>query len=485
MDNTTDLGVLLASRYPLLLVETQEEQRFLEILRAVARKGGMAVWTWSATRGLAVDGGDPIYLTTNPHQALAFVEDITAPAVFVFADAHPVLQDPLVVRRVKEAAQRLEGGQTLILTAPEHRLPPELAGLAHLWRLKPPTREELGALVKRMLDELAGRNFPVAIGPSHIDQIVESLTGLTIAEAARLVQQAAFADGQITPEDVSLIRAAKAELLNVDGVLELVESEVGTLDEVGGLDGLKRWLELRHQARSAGAELEAPRGLLLTGVPGCGKSLVAKTLARTWSLPLVLLDPSRLYSKYIGESEQRLDRALVTVEAMAPAVLWIDEIEKGFAASDGGDGGVSRRLLGTFLRWMQDRPEGVFLVATANDVASLPPELLRKGRFDEVFFVDLPGEEARTQILEIHLSRRGLDPAAFDLAKLTELSHGFSGAEIEAAVVGASYRAYKDEHSLDTESLAAEFHATVPLSVSRAEDVARLRAWAETRAVRA
>jgi SpoVK/Ycf46/Vps4 family AAA+-type ATPase len=277
------------------------------------------------------------------------------------------------------------------------------------------------------------------------------------------------------------------ELLDSDGVLELVPATSGTLDRVAGLAGLKRWLSLRGRAvgseRAREMGLDPPRGILLTGVPGCGKSLVAKTLAVTWGRPLLLLDPARIYRKYVGESEQRLEAALRTAEAMAPTVLWIDEIEKGFATGGDADGGVSHRLLGTFLRWMQDRPDGVFLVATADDVAALPPEFLRKGRFDEVFFVDLPGSEARRAVFEIQLKARKHDPGHFDLAALARATEGFSGAEIEAVVVGALYRAFAASTDLTTADLAAEAAAVVPLSVSRAEEVAALRAWAAERAV--
>jgi SpoVK/Ycf46/Vps4 family AAA+-type ATPase len=254
------------------------------------------------------------------------------------------------------------------------------------------------------------------------------------------------------------------------------------------LEGLKGWLDLRTRAiqdpgaaRRAG--LEPPRGILLTGVPGCGKSLAAKALAATWNRPLVLLDPARVYRKYVGESEQRLAGALETAEAMAPIVLWIDEIEKAFATAGDGDGGVSRRLLGSFLRWMQDRADGVFIVATANDVKALPPEFLRKGRFDEMFFVDLPGPDARRDILRLHIRERNMEPDAFDLERLTAITNGFSGAEIEAIVVGGLYRAFAAEEPPETGHLGAEAAATVPLSRSRREDVARLRAWAAGRAV--
>jgi SpoVK/Ycf46/Vps4 family AAA+-type ATPase len=229
--------------------------------------------------------------------------------------------------------------------------------------------------------------------------------------------------------------------------------------------------------------LDPPRGVLLTGVPGCGKSLVAKTLAMTWRMPLMLLDPARLYGQYVGQSEQRLSDCLRTVEALSPAILWIDEIEKGLAASSDGDAGVSQRLRGTFLRWMQDRPGGVFLVATCNDPTSLPAEFLRRGRFDEIFFVDLPAEPERVQIFGLHLARRKRDPAAYDTAALGKSTGGFSGAEIEAVVVGALYRAFAANADLTQEALQQEVTATVPLSRSRAEDIARLRDWAKSRTI--
>lgn len=486
MDNTNDLAVLLASQYPLLLVEAQEEQRLLDIIRQAADRLDLPVWTWSATRGLAKDGHHAQYQTIDPHVALEFVGDLSGPGVFVFADVHPLLSDALVIRRIKEVAQTARRGQTLVLTGPRNQVPPEIASLAHQWSLKPPDRDELHALVKRTLDTFAARSFPVVVNAVEVDQMVDALLGLTITEAERLVQREALRDGKISPADIPALRTAKAELLNSDGILELVEADVGTLETIGGLNGLKSWLRLRRRVMisdDALPGLDPPRGVLLTGVPGCGKSLVAKTLAHTWGLPLVLLDPSRLYSKYIGESEQRLIAALATVEAMAPAVLWIDEIEKGLASSGDGDGGVSRRLLGTFLRWMQERGGDVFMVATANDVSALPPELLRRGRFDEIFFVDLPGTDERAEILSIHLVKRGQDPNNFDLAPLVAGSEGFSGAELETVVVGALYRALADEGDLTTDNLMNELAGTVPLSVSRREDVASLRAWADGRAV--
>ncbi|NNF89193.1 MAG: AAA family ATPase [Acidimicrobiia bacterium] len=484
MDNTSDLRVLLGSRHPLLFVETQDEERFFSMLRDAAWDLDIPVWTWTATRGLARDEKDAQYGTRDPGRAFEWIKFLDQPAVFVFADIHPHLDDARVVRAVKELAQAAREGQTIVLTAPSRTIPEELNGLALPWNLSPPDDEELRRLVRRTLDDLVERRFTVDIDDGGIDRLVAAVRGISLREAEQLIQQAAFRDGQFTGGDIADVRRAKAELLSADGILELVEAEVGTLDQVGGLDGLKHWLGIRRAAHQDGG-MEAARGILLTGIPGCGKSFVAKTLARTWELPLVLLDPSRLYRPYVGETEQRLQEALRSIDALAPAVLWIDEIEKGFAAGGMSDSGVSQRLLGTFLRWMQERSPGVFLVATANDVSSLPPELLRKGRFDEIFFVDLPDGPARREIFDLHLAKRDIDLSELELERLARSSTGFSGAEIEAAVVGALYRAFASDRAILGSDIEAEMAATVPLSVARAEDVLALREWANSRAVAA
>ncbi|MFB3738921.1 MAG: AAA family ATPase, partial [Candidatus Velamenicoccus archaeovorus] len=486
VDTTGDLRLLLASRHTLIVAEMQDEQRFLQILRRAADAAGIPVWTWTVTRGLARDLQDPQMATTDPRKALDFIASLTDPGVFVLADVHVAFGDPVVVRRIKEIAQRGRTGQTLVLTGPRSRVPPELEGLALPWTLEPPGREELSTMVRRTLDDLAARNLPVSLDAAGIDRLVEAVLGLTVPEAEHLVLQAAFRDGRLDESDVTYVRGARAELLEADGVLELIPTEAGDLADVGGMQALKEWLRIRGRAfepAARGFGLDPPKGVLLTGVPGCGKSLVAKALARSWRLPLVLLDPGRLFGSFVGESEARLGSALATVEAMSPVVLWVDEIEKGFATSaSAGDGGVSQRLLGTFLRWMQERPAGAFLAATCNDPGALPAEFLRRGRFDQIFFVDLPGEREREEILRIQLRRRARDPAAFDLQRLAAGTEGFSGAELEAAVVGALYRAYADGTELTTEAVADEIAATTPLSRTRAEDVARIRAWAVGRA---
>jgi len=488
VDNAPDLKVLLACRHPLIVVGTRDETRFLDLLSDAADEAKLVVWTWSPVRGLARDGFEPQYETADPSKALAFVEGIPKPGVFVFLDVHHALKDPGVVRRVKEFALSGRSEQTLVLCSPDGIVPEELQGIGVRWTLRPPDRAELKELVVRILRELKDRDVPLHIGREDVDRFVEALAGLSLTQASHVIQKAALHDGKVTADDVEFVRREKAGMLGSSGVLEIVGADVGTLDDVGGLARLKEWLSVRGKALGAAAAefgLDAPRGVLLTGIPGCGKSFVAKTLARTWDLPLVLLDPARIYGPYIGESEQRLAEALRTADAMAPCVLWIDEVEKGFASGRAGDTGVSERVRGTFLRWLQDRPAGVFVVATCNDVWALPPEFMRKGRFDEVFFVDLPNPDEREGILRTHLSKRGRDPLSFDLEGLAEAADGFSGAELEAAVVGALYRAFADGAELTTEAVVDEIEATVPLSRSRAEEVDALRAWASERAVAA
>lgn len=484
MDNTSDLRVLLGSRHPLLFVEAQDEERFLRLLRDAAWDLDLPVWTWTTTQGLARDEKDAQYGTRDAARALEWIKYLDQASVFVFADIHPHLDNAAVVRAVKDLAQAAREGQTIVLTAPNRQMPAELEGLALPWNLRPPAEDELRRLIQRTLDDLIERRLTVEMDEPDIDRLIAAVRGVSLREAENLIQQAAFRDGSFTGEDVAHVRRAKAEMLSADGILELVEAEVGTLDEVGGLDGLKQWLGVRRAAHIDGG-MEAARGILLTGIPGCGKSFVAKTLARSWDLPLVLLDPSRLYRPYIGETEQRLQEALRSIDALAPAVLWIDEIEKGFASGGTSDSGVSQRLLGTFLRWMQEREAGVFLVATANDVSQLPPELLRKGRFDEVFFVDLPEPEARRTIFQLHLAKRDVTLSEHEVEQMVRQTDGFSGAEIEAAVVGALYRAFAADRPLSRVDITAEITATVPLSVSRTEEVVALRAWASARAVAA
>jgi MoxR-like ATPase len=488
MDVVGELRSLLLSRHHLIVARADDEARFMDYLRAAASGAGLPVWTWSATRGLVRDGLSSQPNTTVVGGAIGFIAEIDGPGVFVFHDVGHALEDHATLRAIKERALEGTPDQTLVLTGAAISVPDELRGLALLWTLEPPSDAEVQRLVAETMEELRIRHFAkIELPEARVRELADSLKGLSLPEAQRLILRAALEDGRLDAGDLPRMREAKAELLAEDGVLSLVPTQEGGLDHVGGLETLKEWLALRGrgfapEAKSYG--LDSPRGVLLIGVPGCGKSLVAKTLARTWGMPLVSLDPGAIFGSFVGESEARLRRALNAIESMAPVVVWVDEIEKGFAASASArDGGVSQRVLGGFLRWLQERHGDVFLVATCNDVESLPPELLRRGRFDETFFVDLPGPPERHAILRLHLARRRRDPDSLDLAKLVTLTDGFSGAELEGIVVGALYRAFASGRELDDGFLQEEASQTAPLSRTRAEDIARLRAWSEGRSV--
>ena len=448
------------------------------------------LWTWSSTRGLSRDGLGVQTNTQPAAHAMSFIAEIPGPGVFVFQDAEPVLEEHTSVRAIKERALEAKPEQTVVLTGSTISVPDELKGLALLWKLEPPSEAEVHRLVTETIEELRARQVATVDLPSErIRELEESLRGLSLLEGHRLILRAALEDGRLDSEDLPHVREAKAGLLAEDGILSLVPTEEGGLDRVGGLDHLKEWLAVRGRGFTPAARdygLDAPRGVLLIGVPGCGKSLVAKTLARSWGMPLVSLDPGAIFGSFVGESEERLRRTLRAIESMSPVVVWVDEIEKGFAASASArDGGVGQRVLGGFLSWLQERRGHVFLVATCNDVESLPPELLRRGRFDETFFVDLPGPVERDAILRLHLERRHRDPSSFDVAGLVTSTEGFSGAELEGLIVGALYRAFAAEKELDDGFLREEADHTAPLSRTRAEDIVLLRAWSEGRAVAA
>jgi len=366
-------------------------------------------------------------------------------------------------------------------------LSPALEHLFTPLKLEAPSLQAYHAFVQAVLRDLANRlHIEVKLSSVDVSQLLAALHGLTFFEVRKIITQAVIEDGVLGREDLAAVLQAKRQIIERSGVLEYFPHE-HDMGDVAGLRHLKDWLRKRQAAfedpgRAKAYGLSPPKGLLLIGVQGCGKSLCAKAVAAEWKLPLIRLDPSNLYNRYVGETERNLRRAIKLAEQMAPVVLWIDEIEKSLSQED-ADGGPAQRLFGTFLAWLQDKKENVFVIATANDISKLPPELMRKGRFDEIFFVDLPQEEARKRILEIHLERRKRDPAKFDIARLVERTKGFSGAEIEQAVVSSLYTAFSREEDLTTEALVEEIELTKPLSVTMAERIAALRDWAKDRAV--
>jgi SpoVK/Ycf46/Vps4 family AAA+-type ATPase len=490
MDALRTLEILITTRTPFIAIETLEEDRVEQALERVAQRLRIPLFVWTMTRGLRRAGAlEPLYDTKEPLKALRNLSDLPNEGIYLMKDLYRSLGDAAVVRTLQDLARAFSHDRrAIVLTAPRVELPSELATLASLVKLELPTEEDLRALAQEVFGTLSREHrLGPPPDPDILDKIATALRGLTLFEAERALTRAVLDDLTLGPRDIEVIAQMKKEILSRDRVLDCVPQKEG-LDDAGGLHGLKAWLEKRRDALTPEAKkfgVEAPRGILLLGVQGCGKSLAAKAVAKTWSLPLLRLEPGRLFDKFVGESEKNLDRALATAERMAPCVLMIDEIEKGFASvvSSESDGGLSRRILGRLLGWMQEREAPVFLVATCNQITALPPELMRKGRFDEIFFIDLPAADERRQIFAIHLTRRHREPKGFDLVALAGASEGFSGAEVEQAVVAALYTAFARRAELVTEHILEEIKATRPLSVTRAEEIEALREWAKGRTV--
>jgi AAA+ superfamily predicted ATPase len=485
-----DIELLIRSRWGIIHIDTVEEERVRTLLRHLADRLTTPLFLWSRTRGLQRDGSDNgIYDTQEPAKALAHIASAQTPAIYYFPGLDGIAGSDVLVQRLRDIA--VEMGQhsgALVFSGSAGALPESLLPLVARMPLPAPSPAELRALVQRIARDVGRqRRVQVDLTPAEEERFFAALRGLTLLEAERVLTRGMVEDGRLTMNDLAHVLAAKRRIIERDGVLEYYPVE-DSLAEVADMAGLKDWLRKRKQiiadpARAAEFGLDFPRGMLLIGVPGCGKSLCARTVATEWGLPLLRLDTGSLYNKYVGETESNMRRAMRAAETVAPCVLFIDELEKAFAAGGSDDGGLSMRVLGTFLTWLQERRADVFVVATANDVSKLPPEFLRKGRFDETFFVDLPDAETRTAILRIHLARRKQDPDAFDIAAIAAETEGFSGAELEQVIVSALYTAFAAGAALTTATLLHEARVTRPLSVMMAERIASLREWATSRAV--
>ena len=527
MDPSDRLKILINSSTPIVAVETVEEARVLSLVRATCAELNLPLFEWSIADGLmrsavapprsssagvrrdqlqaavnqavnlgvmessAQGAGQTIMNTREPSGVLAHIETLTIDAVFVLKDFHRHLDDAVVVRRLRDVVQYFTASRrALVLTGPAIKMPPELEKEVEYLDFPMPDRKRLHDIVEETFARLA-KSYTLKRNADGVvvDQMAANLCGLTEEEAERAVAQALVTRYALCPEIVTDVLEAKKDILRRTGMLEFVDATVN-MSAIGGLENLKRWLAKRRGTFDDAAKqfgLEPPRGVIIMGVQGCGKSMCARAIAGDWKLPLTKFDTSAIYDKYIGETEKRIQKLFQVAEQLAPVVLWIDELEKVFAGSGPDsasvDAGVSSRLLGSFLSWMQDRKSPVFVAATCNNVTVLPPELMRKGRFDEIFFVDLPNTAERKAIFSLHLAKRRRDPGSFDLDKLAAASRGYSGAEIEAAVQSAMYAAYAAKSPMTTETVLEELKNTVPLSATRAEDIEQLRDWAVKRAV--
>ena len=494
----SELEVLIRARYPLLYVLTWEETRVMAKVAELAEQRGKKVFEWSVTTGL-VPAGTSIQsqkhrdaATQDPLVALDRVIEQVDPAVYIFKDFHPFLakQNMAVIRRLREIASALKHSyKTILLVCPLLDIPAELEKDVTVVDFDLPAAADFRDLLKKIIDDVKDNpKLKMRLTTKSAQKIIHSLLGLTLAEAENVLAKTLVIQRGLGEDSIEIIFDEKKQIIRKSGLLEYYDSQED-MNTVGGVDALKDWLAKRSvaftdEARKFG--LASPKGMLLLGVQGCGKSLVAKAVSQLWHLPLLRFDVGRVFGSLVGSSEENVRRAIKVAESVAPAILWVDEIDKAFRGSRGSgastDGGTSARVFGTFLTWLSEKTKPVFVVATANDVKQLPPELLRKGRFDEIFFVDLPATEERKDIFRIHLAKRGRDPETFDLAELAETSLGFSGAEIEESIVSTLFDVFYDKQELSTQAILKSLRSSVPLSKTMSEDMSKLRTWADGRA---
>jgi SpoVK/Ycf46/Vps4 family AAA+-type ATPase len=491
MQDAHDLGLIIDSRVPLIVIQSNEETRVLDVLMQVSNTRTLPMQVWTATDGLRPMGfsmaepdGDQLL---ELEAALLSIKRMRGKGLFVLCDAHSFFtaEHPKIIRLLKDIVLQYDNiNRTVVLLSHALALPPELRRHAAEFELSTPSDEQILAIIREEAIAWSNQNNQKRIKTDKLalDRIIMHLRGLQPSDVRTLARQFIYADGAISDSDLPLVSKSKLQLLDMQGVLEY-EYSTESFEHVGGLTNLKSWLAKRQQVfMSPPDNIDIPKGILLLGVQGSGKSLAAKAVAGLWGLPLLRLDFGALYNKYYGESEKNLRDSLKLAENMSPCVLWLDEIEKGIAGQSNDDG-TSQRVLGSLLTWMAEKKQSVFIVATSNNIANLPPELIRKGRLDEIFFVDLPDEKTRADIFSIHLAKRKKDPAAFDLHTLAINSDGFSGAEIEQAVVAATYTALAQQLTLHTTGLLEELSHTRPIAVVMAEDIAALRQWAKNRTV--
>jgi hypothetical protein len=486
-----DLKSLILSFHSLITIETVEEERVQSLLREVATDLRLPLYDWSLTTGLNrahSAAGPAVEGTEDPLGALRHIGELAAgEAVFLLKDLAPHLTNPAIARQLRDLAQTMTASRsTIVICGDPADLPRELEALAVRFRLELPDEDELREVVRAVVDSFSARQrVRVELTREEAQRLVHALSGLTRNQARQVIAQTLVDDARLTAADIQKVIRCKGEIIQRGGMLEFFPPEENNW-QLGGFARLKAWLadaRVGFTAEARAMNLEAPKGVLIVGVQGCGKSLAAKFIAHEWGLPLLKLDAGRLYEKYVGESEKNFRKATTLAEAMAPVVLWIDELEKVFNQGGGtdSDGGLSQRLFAAFLTWLQEKEEEVFVVGAANDLFNVPPELLRKGRFDEIFFVDLPTPEERISILSIHLALRKQEPQSFDLARISAATEGFSGAELEQAVISALYRSLHRREKLTDDAVIEAAASTVPLSVARREDIERIRRMASGR----
>ncbi|WP_368895475.1 AAA family ATPase [Priestia megaterium] len=502
---------LLKARFPYLYFQTWEEERAVSLINSVASniqliKTPRQIFEWKITTGMFDLKGHKINDSQTPLKAMEFIEKYDQPSIFILKDFHiyfgghgrsPEFQ---LIRKLRDMVTKIKQSpapKNIIFISPSLVLPEDLQKDITIVDFKLPTFEE----IKDVLDEMIKANkhsgrIQIDLNEEEKEMLAKAATGLTLSEAENAFARAMVQDGRLNVHDVEVILEEKEQIIKKTGILEFVRSDL-KMEDVGGLENLKRWLSKRNKSWLDSAKkygLPAPKGVLITGVPGCGKSLISKSISSMWQLPLLRLDIGKIFSGIVGTSEENMRKAIRAAEAIAPSILWIDEIEKGFSGiNSGGDSGTSSRIFGQFLTWMQEKTSPVFVIATANNISQLPPEMMRKGRFDEIFFVDLPTKRERKEVLKVHIQKRIKDSEVIGNFQLTEevlenlavKTEGFVGAEIEQLVIAALFEAYAEERSISLQDFEKAILNTVPLSVTQAEQIRDIRNWANVRAVTA
>ena len=485
-----ELSILIQAQYPLIYLVTSEEERAEQAIYSIAQssKPQRRLYIWTVTHGIVEYGqGRSVtqHNTVSPEAAIEWIIRQKEPGIFVLKDLHPFIDAPATTRSLRDAIASFKGTQkNIVLMSPVQQVPIELEKEVVVLDFPLPNMSDLN----KVLDGHIGQQNARRLTTEAREKLLRAALGLTRDEAQKVYRKAQVTKKQLTEKEVDIVLSEKKQLIRRNGILEYIEEDE-TLEAVGGLEELKSWLTQRSDAFTEKAReygLPQPKGMLILGVPGCGKSLIAKTTSKLWGLPILRLDMGRVYDgSMVGRSEANLRNALKTAESISPAILFIDELDKSFAGSSGSgdsDGGTSSRIFGSFLTWMQEKKSPVFVMATANRVERLPGEFLRKGRFDEIFFVDLPTSQERQDIFTIHLTKRRKDIARFDLQQLSKMSDGFSGAEIEQAIVAAMYEAFAQDREFTQLDIIAALKATLPLSRTMQEQVTALRDWARQRA---
>ena len=477
-----ELDIYLRSRFTLMVLVTPEEERALESVKQVCDKAKRPCLSWDVAdefKAITNWRGSMPSKAPDPKTALDYIDKADGDALYVLKDFHDCWSEksnPLFKRKLRSVAQRLKfSKKSILITAPSAKIPVELKDEAVIVEFPLPKTTELETVLQRLTKTPGVKVNLTQLGR---EKLVQAALGLTTAQAQRVFAKAIVSNGVLDDRDINLVTEEKKQIIRESQALEFYAVHE-TPGDVGGLGVLKEWLRLRERAFSQEARnygLPAPKGIALIGIPGTGKSLTAKMIGGLWKLPLLRLDVGSLFGSLLGESEERTQKALQLAETVVPCILWIDEIEKAFAFG-GSDGGVSKRVFGTILTWMQEKTAPCFVVATANDISSLPPELLRKGRFDEIFFLDLPTVAERQEIFTVHLRKRNRLPQDFDVAMLARQSEGYVGAEIEQAIIDGMYVGFNQGREFTTSDLSHALKRQVPLSVSQQETIEGLRRW--------